>query len=127
MVSRGSWRRDGRDPMDEIKAAVIGASGYTGEELFRILAVHPNVKIEGAHAIRNAGREVSEVHPNLRGIIDLRITKPDYEKIGKTADIVFTAVPHKVAMKIVPKILRGKAKVVDLSADYRFDDVEIYE
>ncbi|RLG57518.1 MAG: N-acetyl-gamma-glutamyl-phosphate reductase [Hadesarchaea archaeon] len=110
-----------------MKAAVIGASGYTGEELFRILAVHPNVKIEGAHAIRNAGREVSEVHPNLRGIIDLRITKPDYEKIGKTADIVFTAVPHKVAMKIVPKILRGKAKVVDLSADYRFDDVEIYE
>ncbi len=113
--------------MDEIKVAVVGASGYTGEELFRILAVHPNVRIQGAYAVRNAGKDVSEVHPNLRGIIDLKIARPEYEKIGRDADVVFAAVPHKVAMKFVPTLLQGNAKVVDLSADYRFDDVRVYE
>jgi N-acetyl-gamma-glutamyl-phosphate reductase len=111
----------------KIKAAVVGASGYTGEELFRLLAGHPKVELVGAYDIANVGKEVSDIHPNLRGIVNLKITEPDYSRIGRQADVVFTATPHKVAMRFVPKLLEGKAKVIDLGADYRFDDVKVYE
>lgn len=110
-----------------VKAAVVGASGYAGCELFRLLAVHPEVKLVGAHDIRNTGKPVSEIHPNLRGVVDMKITKPNYAKIGRRANVIFVATPHKVAMKFVPKLLKGKARIIDLSADYRFDDVKVYE
>jgi len=110
-----------------ITAAVVGASGYTGVELFRLLAGHPEVKLIGAYDIHNVGKLVGEVHPNLREIVNLKIVKPDYVKIGKQADVVFVATPHRVAMKFVPKLLKEKAKIIDLSADYRFDDVKVYE
>ncbi len=110
-----------------VTAAVVGASGYAGVELFRLLVGHPEVKLVGAYDIRNVGKRVSEVHPNLRGLVDLRIVKPDYAKIGKQADIVFVATPHGIAMKFVPKLLKGGAKVVDLSADYRFENVRVFE
>lgn len=110
-----------------VTAAVVGASGYTGVELFRLLAGHPKVKLIGAYDIHNVGKLVGEVHPNLREIVNLKIVKPDYLKIGKQTDVVFVATPHRVAMKFVPKLLKGKAKIIDLSADYRFDDVKVYE
>lgn len=110
-----------------VRAAVVGASGYAGCELFRLLAVHPKVKLVGAHDIRNTGKRVSEIHPNLRGVVDMKITKPNYAAMGRGADVIFVATPHKVAMTFVPRLLKGKAKIVDLSADYRFDDVKVYE
>ncbi len=110
-----------------IKAAVVGASGYAGVELFRLLAGHPEVKLAGAYDIRNVGKRVSEIHPNLRGIVELKIAEPNYAKIGKQVDVIFVATPHRVAMKFVPKLLEGKARVIDLSADYRFDDIKVYE
>ncbi len=110
-----------------VTAAVVGASGYAGVELFRLLVGHPEVKLVGAYDIRNVGKRVSEVHPNLRGIVDLKIAEPDYVKIGKQTDVIFVATPHRVAMKFVPKLLKGKARIIDLSADYRFDDVKVYE
>ncbi len=110
-----------------ISAAVVGASGYAGCELLRLLATHPGVKVVGTYDIRNAGQPVSSVHPNLRGIVDLIITEPDYGKMAKAVDVVFTATPHGVAMKFVPRLLEGGAKVVDLSADYRFDDPKVFE
>lgn len=110
-----------------ISAAIVGASGYAGCELFRLLANHPDVKIIGAYDVKNAGLPVSKVHPNLRGIADMTITEPDYSKIGKTADVVFAATPHGVAMKFVPKLLKEGVKVVDLGADYRFDDPKVFE
>ncbi len=110
-----------------VTTAVVGASGYAGVELFRLLVGHPEVKLVGAYDIRNVGKRVSEVHPNLRGIVDLKIAEPDYVKIGKRTDVIFVATPHRVAMKFVPKLLKGKARIIDLSADYRFDDVKVYE
>jgi len=110
-----------------VTAAVVGASGYAGVELFRLLAGHPSVKLIGAFDIRNVGKRVSEVHPNLRGLVDMKISEPDYVKIGKIAKVVFVATPHGIAMKFVPKLLEGGAKVVDLSADYRFEDVGVFE
>jgi N-acetyl-gamma-glutamylphosphate reductase len=70
---------------------------------------------------------VHKVHPSLRGIVDLVITGADYDEMGRSADAVFVATPHGVAMKFVPKILEGGAKVIDLSADYRFDDPKVFE
>jgi len=109
-----------------VTAAVVGASGYAGVELFRLLVSHPEVKLVWAYDIRNVGKRVSEVHPNLRGLVDMKIVEPDYLKIGKIAKVVFVATPHGIAMKFVPKLLKGGAKVVDLSADYRFEDVGIF-
>jgi N-acetyl-gamma-glutamyl-phosphate reductase len=110
-----------------VTAAVIGASGYAGVELFRLLVGHPEVELVGAYDIRNVGKLVSEIHPNLRGLVDLEIAEPDYTKIGKTTEVVFVATPHGIAMKFVPKLLKGGVKVVDLSADYRFEDVRVFE
>jgi N-acetyl-gamma-glutamyl-phosphate reductase len=106
---------------------VIGASGYAGAELLRLLAGHPDVKLIGAHDIKNVGQSVDGVHPNLRGVLNLTITKADYTKIGKRADVVFIATPHGIAMRFVPKLLKEGTKVIDLSADYRFDDPKVFE
>jgi len=85
-----------------VTAAVVGASGYAGVELFRLLVSHPEVKLVWAYDIRNVGKRVSEVHPNLRGLVDMKIVEPDYLKIGKIAKVVFVATPHGIAMKFVP-------------------------
>ncbi len=110
-----------------ISAAVVGASGYAGGELLRILAGHPEVKLAGVYAIKSAGKLASQIHPNLRGAVDLKIERPDYKKIGKAYDVVFSATPHGIAMEFMPDLLDGGAKVVDLSADYRFDDFRVFE
>ena len=110
-----------------IKVSVVGASGYTGGELFRLLAGHPKVKLVGAHGLKSVGGTVSKLHPNLRGIVDLPITEPNYAELGKQVDLVFASTPHMVAMKFVPEVLKGGARVIDLSADYRFDDPSVYE
>jgi N-acetyl-gamma-glutamyl-phosphate reductase len=110
-----------------ISISVIGASGYAGAELFRLLANHPEAKIVGAYDLKNVGQPVSNVHPNLRGIVNLTIAEPDYSKIGNISDAIFIATPHGVAMKFVPKLLESKAKIIDLSADYRFDDPKVFE
>ncbi|MFH1820833.1 MAG: N-acetyl-gamma-glutamyl-phosphate reductase [Methanobacteriota archaeon] len=110
-----------------VKVAVVGAAGYTGSELFRLLANHRGVNLIGAYGSKSAGKRISEINPNLLNIIDMKIEEPHYDKIGKEADLVFMATPHGLAMKFVPKLLKGGAKVIDLSADYRFDDVKVFE
>ena len=103
-----------------IKAGIVGASGYTGEELMRLLAVHPSAEVVIATARAAAGKKVSSVHENLKGLYDLEFEEPDYEKIKKECDVVFMAVPHGTAMDAVPELLKdSKCKIIDLSADYR--------
>ncbi len=110
-----------------VKVDVVGASGYAGGELFRLLANHPKVRLVGAYDLRNVGKLVSEVHPNLQGTVDIEILEPNYGKVGEEADIVFVATPHGVAMKFVPRLIGAGARVIDLSADYRFDDLGVFE
>ncbi|MDY0267392.1 MAG: N-acetyl-gamma-glutamyl-phosphate reductase [Methanimicrococcus sp.] len=103
-----------------IKVGIVGASGYTGEELLRLLAGHSNAEVVVATARSVAGKKVSSVHENLKGVCDLDFEAPDYEKIKKECDVVFMAVPHGTAMDAVPEILTdSRCKVIDLSADYR--------
>ncbi|KXB04823.1 N-acetyl-gamma-glutamyl-phosphate reductase [candidate division MSBL1 archaeon SCGC-AAA833F18] len=110
-----------------VKVAIVGASGYTGGELLRLIINHGDAELLGVYGKKSVGQPVAELHPNLEGIIDLTIEEADYGKISGEADLVFTATPHGVAMKFVPEILDGGAKVIDLSADYRLDDPKVYE
>lgn len=104
---------------------IIGGTGYTGGELARLLCRHPDIEIAAMTSRQNAGRPVSEVHPYLKGYVDLAFT----ERISDTKDLdlVFVATPHGVAMSEVPPLLEQGVKAIDLSGDYRLHDPELYE
>ena len=105
--------------------AILGASGYTGAELVRLIATHPTMKIAALSADRKAGMEMAEVFPHLRHL-DLpklvTIDEIDFSRI----DLVFCALPHATSQSVI-KALPGDVKVVDLSADFRLRDLEAYE
>lgn len=110
-----------------IKVGIIGASGYTGEELARILALHPQVELTVATSRQYAGQKLADIYPNLRRIIDLTVEDVVVDELAARADLFFTAVPHQTAMGIVPQLLKLGCKVVDLSADFRLHDAAVYE
>ena len=110
-----------------INVGIIGASGYTGAELARILCNHPEVRITAATSRQNAGRPLSEIFPSLRGKVDIICENLSVTELCEKADFFFTAVPHKTAMDLVPDLLAAGVKVVDLSADFRLRDVLVYE
>ncbi|MBW1992751.1 MAG: N-acetyl-gamma-glutamyl-phosphate reductase, partial [Deltaproteobacteria bacterium] len=110
-----------------IRVAVFGASGYTGQELLRILARHPQAQLVAATSREYRGRPVSEVFPALARIVDLPFTTSDPEAVAAGAEFVFTAVPHQTAMAVVPSLLAAGCRVVDLSADFRFRERSVYE
>jgi LysW-gamma-L-alpha-aminoadipyl-6-phosphate/LysW-L-glutamyl-5-phosphate reductase len=107
-----------------VTAAILGASGYTGGELLRLLIQHPDVEVVGATSQRFAGEFVHKAHPNLRGRTQLKF-------VGRaevpTADVLFTCVPHGEGMKAVPGHLKAGARVIDLSADFRLRDPAVFE
>ncbi|MBI4362379.1 MAG: N-acetyl-gamma-glutamyl-phosphate reductase [Euryarchaeota archaeon] len=109
-----------------LRAGIIGASGYTGSELVRLLAAHPGVKIEALTSRSLAGKSVGEVIPSLRGLVDLRFEDHNPRGLAGRCDVVFTSVPHGSAMETVPGLLDAGIRVVDLSADYRLSK-EAYE
>lgn len=110
-----------------IKAGIVGASGYTGAELARILSNHPNVVISVATSRQYAGRPLADIFRNLRGKVDVICENLPVEEVCQKADIFFTAVPHKTAMDLVPIFLAAGKKVIDLSADFRLRDLAVYE
>ena len=110
-----------------LNVAIIGASGYTGVELARILCNHPGVRLTAATSRQYAGQPLAQVFPNLRKKTELICENLTTEELASRADLFFTAVPHKTAMAIVPDLLAARKKVVDLSADFRLRDVAVYE
>lgn len=108
------------------KVAVIGASGYTGVELLRLLAGHPRVTVTCVTSRQQAGQPLSDVFPSLAGSYDLTFEAVEPAALAGRADLVFTAVPHQAAMGMVPELLAAGCKVVDLSADYRLRDAAVY-
>jgi len=109
------------------RIAIVGASGYTGVELIRLLLDHPLVEITCVTSRQYAGRPLAEIFPSLAGRCSLICAPMDIDGIVAQADVAFTAVPHKTAMEIVPQLLAAGLKVIDLSADYRLRDVEVYQ
>jgi N-acetyl-gamma-glutamyl-phosphate reductase len=110
-----------------LKTAIFGASGYTGQELTRILSCHPDVELTAVTSRRFAGQPVAEIFPSLAGLTSLKYQNAALEDIAKICDIVFLALPHSVSMEIAPSFFKVGKKVIDLSADYRLRDVGTYE
>ena len=108
-----------------IRVSIIGASGYAGGELIRILLSHPEVELDQLVSRNLAGKSVWKAHPNLRNV-QMRFANLNFDKISES-DVVFTAVPHTAAMKIVPQLIERGVRVVDLSADFRLHSAEDYE
>jgi len=109
------------------RAGIVGATGYAGAELVRILAGHPDVELSILTSRQFAGVRFDSVYPSMAGSIDLECEAFSTESICDRTDIVFMALPHKLPMTYVPEILKAGKRVIDLSADFRFNDVGVYE
>jgi N-acetyl-gamma-glutamyl-phosphate reductase len=110
-----------------IRVGIIGASGYTGVELVRLLCRHPEVELTVATSRQYAGKPLSQVFPSLQSRTDIICEDPTMEDLTARADLFFTAVPHQTAMAVVPALLEAGKKVIDLSADFRISDSAVYE
>ncbi|MBE0447811.1 MAG: N-acetyl-gamma-glutamyl-phosphate reductase [Actinobacteria bacterium] len=110
-----------------LKVGIIGASGYTGAELIRLAAGHPEIEIGYVTANQYQGARVDELYPHLTGISDLVYDAYDLEVAGSKADVFFLALPHGKAMEVAPGLLDAGHKVIDLSGDFRLDDAGVYE
>lgn len=108
-----------------IKVGIVGGTGYTGVELLRLLANHPEVELQIITSRSEEGMDVAELYPNLRGHVDLTFSVPDTQALAG-CDLVFFATPNGVAMKQVPELLDAGVRVIDLAADFRIQDLEIW-
>lgn len=109
-----------------MKVGVIGASGYVGGELLRLLVSHPKVELRMIVSRQRAGEYVHRVHPSLKGFITSTFSPMDIEKVTSMCDFVFTSVPHGKSNKIVKDLYERGLKVVDLSADFRLKNPKDY-
>lgn len=105
---------------------IIGSSGYTGGELFRLLLSHPSVRVTAVTSERSAGKPITEIFPQLLGLTGLVCEPLDTEAVAKKADILFLALPHVTAQEAGHSFHALGKKVVDLSADYRLSDPAAY-
>ena len=109
-----------------ITAGIVGATGYTGVELLRLLSGHSHVEVNCVTSRELAGTAVPRHFPNLRGRLDLEFSAPEAPALGE-CDVIFFATPHAVAMKSAAQFLAGGARVIDLSADFRIRDIDCWE
>jgi N-acetyl-gamma-glutamyl-phosphate reductase len=107
------------------KIGVVGATGYTGVELLRLLSIHPDVEVSMVTSRGKAGMRVDDMFPNLRGYIDLEFVEPDLDKLT-ACDLVFFATPNGIAMKSAEALLAGGTRIIDLAADFRIKDLAVW-
>lgn len=112
-----------------IRAGIFGVSGYAGQKLVEIILRHPEVRITYALVSPEEGTpSVAEIIPRVEKLINLKChNQPDWKKIAQDTDLIFLALPHIISMKFVPEIVRLKKKVIDLSADFRFKNPDVYQ
>jgi len=113
--------------MTTVRIAVAGASGYTGVELIRLLAQHPHVELTTVTSEKSAGLPVASVFPHLSHAVPLTFEALEPDALAERADVIFLALPHTKSMEPVANCMRSKAKIIDLSADYRLQDGHVYE
>ena len=107
--------------------SVIGATGYVGEELIRLLSGHPEVQLSSITSQNFVGRSIQEVFPNLSGKVNMNCEELDIFRVAENSDIVFLSLPHGHSVVCAKEILSQGKKVIDMGADFRFDDGDIYE
>jgi N-acetyl-gamma-glutamyl-phosphate reductase len=110
-----------------IRIAVLGATGYAARELLRLLLVHPEAKITALTTRQDDRPYLGDVHPSLRGRLDMRLENLDAAEISKRADCVFCCLPHAASAEVIVDLLPAGTRVVDLSADYRLNDPAAYQ
>lgn len=110
-----------------IKAGIVGATGYTGVELVRILTRHPEVEIVGITSNNYAGTEYSDLYPSLKGYFDLKCEELYIEELVKRSDVIFSALPNGHAYQLANEVVAKHKKLIDLSADFRFEGISTYE
>ena len=113
-------------PVKKLKIGIVGGTGYTGVELLRLLAIHPNAEIVAVTSRAEAGMAVAAMYPSLRGYIDIAFSDPATVDLSQ-CDAVFFATPHGVAMSQAPALLKANVKVIDLAADFRLQDTAVFE
>jgi len=109
-----------------IKVGIVGGTGYTGVELLRMLAQHPEVKLTAITSRKEAGMPVSEMFSSLRGRVDIAFSTPEDAKLNE-CDAVFFATPHGVAMAQAKELLAANVRILDLAADFRLKDTQVFE
>lgn len=109
-----------------IKVGIVGGTGYTGVELLRLLAVHPQVELYAITSRKEDGMPVADMFPSLRGYVSLAFSAPEKAKLTE-CDVVFFATPHGVAMAQARELLEAGVKVIDLAADFRLKDPAVFE
>lgn len=109
-----------------IKVGIVGGTGYTGAELLRILATHPEVDVTVITSRSEAGKTVDTLFPSLRGVLSLAFSEPSHDAL-LACDVVFFATPHGVAQSMVAPLIEAGARVIDLSADFRIKDIALWE
>lgn len=110
-----------------IKASILGATGYAGIELIRLLHAHPEVKILHMISQTYNGKAISEVYPNFLSVSDDICKDKQPAEIAEQSDIVFVSLPHGVSMETVNKLRQGNCRIIDLSGDFRYKSVSTYE
>ncbi len=109
-----------------LKVGVVGGTGYTGVELLRLLVVHPNVEIIAVTSRGEAGTQVADMFPSLRGYLDIAFSDPATIDLG-ACDVVFFATPNGIAMTQTQALFEKGVKVIDLAADFRIQDIATWE
>lgn len=109
-----------------VKVGIVGGTGYTGVELLRLLAAHPEVELSVITSRSEAGLPVADMFPNLRGHVELAFAEPDPAALA-ACDVVFFATPNGIAMQSTPELLDAGVKVIDLAADFRLKDPAVWK
>ncbi|NLN40684.1 MAG: N-acetyl-gamma-glutamyl-phosphate reductase [Clostridiales bacterium] len=110
-----------------IKVSVLGATGYGGIELVRLLTSHPNVDIYKLVSHSYAGKSLADVYPNFTAYKDISLSSLDIEEIANGSDIVFTSLPHGTSSEIIPLLYEKGVRIIDLSGDFRYISPEVFE
>jgi N-acetyl-gamma-glutamyl-phosphate/LysW-gamma-L-alpha-aminoadipyl-6-phosphate reductase len=110
-----------------LRIGIVGGSGYVGGELLRLLLLHPEVEVTMVTSRQSVGEYVFNVHPNLRGLTQLKFVPLDVAELQNNCDMVFTATPHGGSVNLVPKLLDAGLKVIDMSADFRLKNPDDYD
>jgi N-acetyl-gamma-glutamyl-phosphate reductase len=110
-----------------VRVGIVGATGYAGAELVRLVVGHPNMELARVTSGKEAGERIDALYPGLVGTCDAVLVAPDAADLAASCDLVFLAVPHTAALALAPQLTAAGVKVVDLSADYRLADPAVYE
>jgi len=110
-----------------IRVSVVGATGYAGIELVRLLYSHPQVELVHLVSQSFAEQPISNIYPNFKGLLNKACSRLDIDRIAEESDVVFTSLPHGISNQVIPALYQRGKKVIDLSGDFRYKSVKVYE